>query len=1456
MHPTRRPWAGCSLRVLGFLFAVIGPNCLSQTYDWVTPPQYYLWYAQPSSCPTGVNEKGICILGTDATPAQTAVCAVFGLTLYQVIPATTCPYGYFCTTATGADCRLPNGVRTHVNNVWNGPFCDSTGRTSVVYTSYAGSPSSCTPPPTSRNPEKNKGCSKNNTGNPCNAATQNKFESATDYQGTGPFPLTYARYFNGKSVSISAVGRKWTSNYTRVLSYASSPGPWQPYVNVQRPDDNTYTFKLVNGEWTPDADVSDRLTQLYGPGGNPSGWRYVASEGDRVEEYSLEGRLLTITDRSGLSHQLSYTAAGDIQSVADSFGRSLSFTYDSRRRIATMTDPAGGVYRYSYDTYDNLTSVEYPDAKLLTYLYGETVNTQGILQRNAMTGIVDENGVRFATFKYDGSGNVLSTEHSGGVQKYSFYEGANGMQVTDPRGVVRTYAFHNIQGVAKLDQVVGAPCPSCGPANASYDVNGNPASEADSNGNLTCRTWDLTRNLETQRIEGLTGTTCPGTPVSGVTRTITTEWDAVFRLPLRIAEPKRVTTFQYDTYGNLISRSLQATTDVSGSLGFAAPPTGSPRTWTYTHTYHATIPGFITQTVADGPRTDVVDTTTYVYDSATGSLASVTNALGHVTTYSNYDAHGRPRQITDPNGLVSMLSYDARRRLTSRIVGGEATSYEYDGVGQLLKVTMPDGSYLSYTYDAAHRLTQIDDNLGNKIVYTLDAMGNRTKEDVFDQTATLVQKREREFNVLNRLIKDIGGANLATEVTQYGYDSQGNLLSVLDPLNHLTQEAYDGRNRLTSITDPNSGVVAIGYDLLDQVITVTDPRGFVTSTNRTGLGNLLSEYSPDTGTTAYLSYDAAGNPTSIRDQMYRNPLYTYDALNRVTFIKYQNSSQTNTTVEYDGGGSGAPNAKGRLTKMTDESGNTTWSYDAHGRATGKSQLTTYSSLNYAHTVSYAYDGAGHLSTITYPSGRVIGYTYDAAGRVSAISVGSTVILSNVSYHPFGAVKGFTWGSGAVYARTFDASGRIQSYTIGSSTRTLSFDPAGQIVAIQDSAVPGLNATYGYDNLGRLITYTGFPANQTYTYDANGNRTSITVGANTYPYTIASTSNRLSSTSGPPPAKTHSYDSTGNLVSWSSGTAFTYSARNRLKTVTAPSLSMNLRYNALGQRVIKATSAGVRRFVYDEAGHLLGEYSGVAALQEYVYLGNMPVATFLGNGPVHYVWPDYLDTPRLVTSTAGQQRWRWDSAAFGDTVANENPAGLGTFTFGPKFPGQYVDKETGISFNYYRDYDPQTGRYIQSDPIGLKGGINSYAYVGSNPLSYVDSRGLAKWSGSTRSISVPRVVVSRDEYTLESECKCGTKAYVTIEVDSTGVSVGAGSFRSAVEFEDSFECPNPMVFAGPAFKFSIGGAVPFGVSYSRVQLGGALSRGNWSAVEGLGVEASAAPGYARVVEIRSEDCCAK
>jgi RHS repeat-associated protein len=109
--------------------------------------------------------------------------------------------------------------------------------------------------------------------------------------------------------------------------------------------------------------------------------------------------------------------------------------------------------------------------------------------------------------------------------------------------------------------------------------------------------------------------------------------------------------------------------------------------------------------------------------------------------------------------------------------------------------------------------------------------------------------------------------------------------------------------------------------------------------------------------------------------------------------------------------------------------------------------------------------------------------------------------------------------------------------------------------------------------------------------------------------------------------------------------------------------------------------------------------------------------------VYFVDADQINTPRQISNQAGQTVWKIDLEPFGANLPDENPVGQGAFTYNLRFPGQYFDRETGLHYNYYRDYDPQTGRYVQSDPIGLAGGINTYGYVDGNPISSVDPEGL-------------------------------------------------------------------------------------------------------------------------------------
>jgi RHS repeat-associated protein len=276
-------------------------------------------------------------------------------------------------------------------------------------------------------------------------------------------------------------------------------------------------------------------------------------------------------------------------------------------------------------------------------------------------------------------------------------------------------------------------------------------------------------------------------------------------------------------------------------------------------------------------------------------------------------------------------------------------------------------------------------------------------------------------------------------------------------------------------------------------------------------------------------------------------------------------------------------------------------------------------------------------------------------------------------------------------------------------------------------------TFGYDNLGRLTSAVSNSLSLAFVYDASGNRTQVRYGSTTYVNTISPTSNRLSSSAGPLPAKANTFDPAGNVTS--DGTvSYTFADRGRLKRVVKLSVPTDYVYNAFGERTAKSgtgVDTGANFYLYAGASQLVGEYNvGATPIEETIFLGDIPVAVLVGGSaePL-YVYSDHLGTPRIISSSSDNTIiWRWDSA---DPFGVDQPIGsayLGSvFSYNQRFPGQIFDKETNSHYNYYRDYDPQTGRYIESDPIGLAAGVNTYVYVASNPISGVDVLGLAQCS---------------------------------------------------------------------------------------------------------------------------------
>lgn len=225
--------------------------------------------------------------------------------------------------------------------------------------------------------------------------------------------------------------------------------------------------------------------------------------------------------------------------------------------------------------------------------------------------------------------------------------------------------------------------------------------------------------------------------------------------------------------------------------------------------------------------------------------------------------HGQPLTITDPNSVMTTLTYDSRQRLTSRASGGETTSFEYWPTGLLKKTILPDSSFVQYGYDAAHRLIRVEDSAGNDVRYVLDNAGNRTEDSTYDPSGTLAGKRKQVFNSLSRLWKQVGAAGTAAVTTTYAYDADGNQTNINAPLSRNTVNQYDELDRLKQITDPGSGTTQFGYDALDNLTSETDPRGKVTSYDYNRFGEVTQLTSPDTGITAN-TYDSAGNLLTAR----------------------------------------------------------------------------------------------------------------------------------------------------------------------------------------------------------------------------------------------------------------------------------------------------------------------------------------------------------------------------------------------------------------------------------------------------------------------------------------------------------------------------------------------------------------------------------------------------------------
>ena len=1296
-------------------------------------------------------------------------------------------------------------------------------------------------------------------GNPVAVCTGMKNDAlGLDFSMPG-FPMAAMSYLQGGPSMLDrpaadTEGTSWIGPFRQRIEVAPANGT--RLARAIRGEGIVVDFKEVSGAFISyDASSRMQLTELLNGAQQRIGWR-LRLPNDQEELYDASGALVQLIDMRGSQTWTVTSSAGMPSLLTNHQGRRIQLAHQNGL-LNSFTDSAGATTQFSWDARSRLQSVQWPGGASRQYRYQATE----LINKDALTSVIDEAGVEYAKWDYFSTGMVKSSEHADVTDKHTFAYTLSGYNVssasvTSPLGMVEQFQVVSSGGMRRAGNITRS-CSGCTAVTQLKSYNdGLVASQTDYRGIPTDYTYDNARDLELTRIEARGQDTQPSALRTNE-RKVETTWHANWRVPTErrtfFCAAPNATAQACSTVSNtrwtlesLTRHAVNArgqitavcqidpanATAMAYTCGSATnAPTGVRQTVTdYCDTTDAdfnsaTCPfeGYVKTT--DGPRTDVADITTRIYFGAEhpscatqptscpyrkGDLRYLDNALGQRTEFIAYDGAGRLLRQKDANGVITDLVYHPRGWLLSRTVRSNAdgtpntsdaiTRIEYEPYGEVKRVIQPDEVGMEYCRDAAHPIKAVVQTTlasasrcsngaptagSEAIVYTLDAAGNRTKEEVRDSTGATKRLLARQYNTLGELRSLINApfaanTNLddpSVKKTTFTYDANSNQDLATDPLGRVGDNDYDPLNRLIQSIQDKDTAAATGeiqatvkyeYDARDNLRKVIDPKNLTTEYVYDGLNNQTQLISPDTGTTSY-TYDAAGNRLSQTDARGVVSNYAYDVLGRLTAISYPSDTTKNVGFVYDSVESVcAPeeqSATGRLSKITDASGQTQLCYDRRGNLRRKVQTSGGQVLS----VQYRYNSADRLISMTYPSGLVVDYTRDTQGRIASVNLSrnsfALTLVSGVNYLPFGPIGQISFPSQTL-SKTWDQNYWPDAVQGSALDYDFSTNEVGNITQVASASEGTQNL--GYDRLDRLneVRDQNAALIEAFTYDATGNRLSHSVAlpAGSTPtvtsYTYPGTSHRLTQVG----SAARSFDAVGNTLSGVPGfetDTASFDARNRLTTIgTGGSAQQRANYNGRGERVLASSGApapalpsasgdwatgGITGTLYDESGQVISKLVSGSALrfEEIVWIDNTPVGRVLSSTTeaqeVYAIHSDHLNTPRALASAqvqnhqpAGTVVWRWKlnqhtasgSNAFGAQGATEDADGNGSVVkFDLRFPGQQWDAAVGLHYNYFRDYEPGTGRYVESDPIGLGGGLSTFGYANANALQYIDDLGL-------------------------------------------------------------------------------------------------------------------------------------